>query len=205
MECIPKMKEAILLTSGLLLILSGSALAQNVPPPPAPIVESDLRDNNIRMRSVELERIKREARKMRPRESTVAMEMRFAETKKHFEKIQKLQDSIVKAYTTGKTINYSKISKSALKITKNSLRLDENLFGAEPEKNGKDPETKTVERKSVRDLIIELDNSIGIFVKSPIFQNTKVVDSNISKEAQLELRKIMEVSIRLSIEAERMN
>ncbi len=112
-----------------MFIFAGWANAQNVPPPPAPIVESDLRDNTIKMRSIDLERVKQDAWKVKPGESTKKREIKFGEIKKNFENIQKLQDRIVRVYTTGKTIDYPKISKSALKITKNAIRLDENLFG----------------------------------------------------------------------------
>ena len=115
-----------------------------------------------------------------------------------------MQDSIIKAYTTGKTINYSKISSSATNITKNALRLDENLFGAKPEKKIENKKPESIKRKSVRDLIIELDNAIGNFVKSPIFQNIKIVDSKVSKEAQSELENILRLSNMLSNEAEKM-
>ncbi len=193
------MKKTIFSGISLLFIFAVWANAQNVPPPPAPIVESDLRDNTIKMRSIDLERVKQDAWKVKPGESTKKREIKFGEIKKNFENIQKLQDRIVRVYTTGKTIDYPKISKSALKITKNAIRLDENLFGGNQEDTVEinDP----VERKSVRDLIIELDNGIGKFVKSPIFQNTKVVDSQISSETQLELRKIMKLSMMLSVVA----
>ncbi len=193
------MKKTIFSGISLLFIFAGWANAQNVPPPPAPIVESDLRDNTIKMRSIDLERVKQDAWKVKPGESTKKREIKFGEIKKNFENIQKLQDRIVRVYTTGKTIDYPKISKSALKITKNAIRLDENLFGGNQEDTVEinDP----VERKSVRDLIIDLDNGIGKFVKSPIFQNTKVVDSQISSETQLELRKIMKLSMMLSVVA----
>jgi hypothetical protein len=195
------MKQTIFWAISLLIILSGWANAQSVPPPPTPIAESDLRDNTIKMRSIDLERVKRDAEKMRAGESTKEREIRFAKIKVDFENIQKLQDSIIKAYTTGRQINYSKIRSSATSITKNALRLDENLFGAKPEKDIKNKKQETIKRKSVRDLIIELDIAIGNFVKSPIFQNTKVVDTKVSKEAQSELEKIMKLSNMLSNEA----
>lgn len=197
------MKQTTFLTISLLLILSGWVNAQ-LPPPPTPVVEADLRDNTIKMRSVELERIKREANKLNPVESTKEREIRFGEIKEDFENIQKLQDSIIKAYTTGKKINYSKISSSAMNMRKNALRLNENLFGAKPHESSKNDNSKKIENKNVRSLIIELDNLIGSFIKSPIFQNTKIVDSKISEEAQTELKNILNLSNMLSIEAEKM-
>lgn len=200
------MKRKVLLAMGLVLGLSIWADAQSVPLPPTPVAESDLRDNTIKMRSIDLERVKRDAAKIRPEDVSREQEIRFEQTKENFESIQKLQDSIIKAYTTGKTIDYSRIRKSASDISKKSLWLDRNLFGTNPEEaiEAKQSKTGPAAPKSVRDLIIELDNAIGVFVKSPIFQNTKVVDLEISKAAQLELRHIMRVSELLSIEAAKM-
>lgn len=196
------MKQTIFFAIGLLLVLSGWVNAQNVPPPPTPVVESDLRDNNIKMRSIALERVKRDASKPFRYESTKERKIRFAKVKKDFEKIQRTQDFIVKIYTTGKTINYSRIGKSAKDISQSALRLDENLFGAKPEKT--DKKQKAKKRKNVRDLIIKLDNAIGKFIKSPIFQNTKVVDSKVSREAKSDLEDIVRLSKMLSDEADRM-
>ena len=53
----------------------------------------------------------------------------------------------------------------------------------------------------MRDLIIELDNALGIFITSPIFQNTKIVEPSISEKSRLELRKIFYLSDELSWEA----
>lgn len=198
------MIKTIFFAFGSVLILSVCANAQNVPPPPTPIAEKDVRENTTKMRSIELERIKRESQKNRRVESTKEREIRFAKIKKDFEDIQKLQDSIIKTYTTGKTINYPKISKAAANMRKNALRLDENLFGAKQKKEDKNKRSKNSKQKSVRDLIIELDNAIGKFIKSPIFQNTKVVDSEVSKKAQSELEEIMRLSNMLSLEADKM-
>ncbi len=198
------MKRTVFLATGLLLLLSGWVNAQSVPPPPAPIVESDIRDNTIKMRSIELERVKREADKARPAESTREREMRFAEIKNDFEGIQKLQDAIIAAYTKGEKVNYSKIGRSAAAMRTEAFRLDKNLFGEKEERKVENKKARNNKRESVRKLIIELDNSIGRFIKSPIFQNTKIVDSKISERAQKELENIIQLSEMLSIESEKM-
>lgn len=187
----------------ILIISAGWTMAQSVPPPPTPIAESDLRDNTIKMRSVELERLKRDAHKISPREPAPNKEIRFSKIKKDFEEIQKLQDSIVNAYTAEKNINYLKISRSAADIRKHSVRLDENLFESSMDNATENKHQEKIEGKSVRDLIVELDNSIGEFVINPIFKSNKLVGSNDLQEAQIDLSRIIKLSNLLSLEAEK--
>ncbi len=196
-----QMRETAFVVICLLLILPGWVNAQNVPPPPAPVAESDLRDNSIKMRLIEIERFKRDATKPRPAESTTDREIRSAKTKENFEEIQKLQDAIIEAYTTGKSIDYARISRSASDIGNRGSWLNKNLFGANPDNPDADREKETYAQKSVRDLIIELDNAIGRFVQSPIFQEVRVVDLEVSEAARLELRNIVRLSNMLSVKA----
>jgi hypothetical protein len=167
---------------------------------PIPVFEKEIREGtSIRMRSTELERIKREANKVDTGESNIERKIKFSAIKKDFEAIQKIQDSIIKTYTTGKKINYSKIGEKAEAMTKNALRLDENLFGAKSDttikKQEEWPDTK---QKSVKNLIIELDKMIGTFVANPMFKNIKIVDLKLSKNAQSDLMKIIDLSRNLS-------
>jgi len=53
-------------------------------------------------------------------------------------------------------------------------------------------------RRSVRDLIIELDRAIGTLVTSPIFKSGKIVDSRALVKTQLDLEMIVRLSDRLS-------
>ena len=196
------MKQNYFWITGLILFASLRVGAQ-LPPPPRPVIETEIRDNSIRMRSAELERIKREADKPTV-ESTAEREIRFARVKENFENIQKLQDSIVKNYTRSKKIDYAKISSSAADITKNSLRLGENLFGEKLEKDDRDKKEEKDKPKKVPDLIVELDNAIGSFVSSPIFQNRQTIDRKISEKAEQTLREIIELSDALSKESARL-
>lgn len=190
--------------AAVLAIPTGIA-AQLAPPPPAPVTETEIRSDSLKMRSTQLERIKRDANKPRPRESSKEKEIRFAKIKKDFESIQKLQNQIIKAYTTGKEINYKKIDKSSAKIKNDALRLEENLFGLKRTDKGlKNLKQVSDKQKNVRDLIILLDNALGNFVGSPIFNNLKVVDLEQSKKARLELRKIIRISQSLSEQAKKM-
>lgn len=182
-----------------------SSVSAQVPPPGAG--DKDLRDNNIRMRSNELERVKRNANKPKTGESSSPMnaeiDTKFPEIKEDYESIQLSQDAVIKAYSTGEKIDYKQIETSAEVINKSAKRLDSNLFSSKPEKDKskKDEDQKT---KSVKDLIVELDNAIGSFVSSAMFQNLRVVDPAVAQKAQLDLTNIIEISKTLSKEAGKM-
>lgn len=182
--------------------------AQIAPPPPVPVTETEIRDDSIKMRSAQLERIKRDAKKPLLRESAKEREIRFGKVKKDFENIQKLQDKIIRTYTTGKEINYARIVRLAADLNKDALRLHKNLFGAAA---AADKKTKEKERRSagrqedVRSLIIDLDEAIGKFVGSPIFNNLKVVDLEESKKARLKLIRVIDLSRGLSAAADEPN
>lgn len=181
------MKGAVLSLIGLVLFAS-PILAQISP---HPVADAEVRDNtSIRMRSIELERLKRDANKLHPNETSREAEIRFAEVKEDFESIQKLEFSIVKSYTTGTKINYEKISELTLEMNRRSMRLGINLFNTAPEI---DPAKGTGDliRKSVRELIIELDKKLSDFVNSGLFKNHTVLDAAENAKAEADLKKVV--------------
>lgn len=195
------MKKVIFFGSILLFSMSSIAFAQV----PNPVIENEIRDvNSIRRRTIELERVKRNANDPAPKASTKEQEIKFAKVKEDFENIQKLQSSIINAYTTGDKIDYKKISELAAEMSKRSVRLDLNLFYSKSDGNDKGETVKNVKPNSVKDLIVELDKVIGIFVSSPIFKNIRLVDGEVSEKSRLDLEKIVKLSYMLSREAKKM-
>lgn len=210
-----KMKQILFLTT----LVFSTAFYSNLYGQTAPVVsgDKDLRDTNVKNRSVEMERIDREFKKDGKTKQTDAsknedkLAVKYAEIKSDFEQIQLSQDAIIKAYQTGKKINYALIGRSALELNKSAARLNSNLFlTPEEEKKaaekGKKDETENKPKpaKSVRDLIVELDNAVGSFATSPMFQNLRTVDSEVSAKARLDLEKIIEFSALLDAEARKM-
>ena len=165
------------------------------------------------MRSAELERIDRAARQNgSPQKEADRLTAIYPEIKKDYEQIQTSQDAIVKTYQSGSKIDCAQISKSALEINGGAIRLRANLFPAPPPVSaGAKKETEEDEKaekeakpaKSVRDLIVELDNAVGSFAMSPMFQNLRVVDAKVSEKAKLDLEKIIELSASLDAEAKK--
>lgn len=182
--------------------LAAAPLTAQLPPPPSPVIESDLRDNTIKMRAVELERIKRESEKPLIGGTTIENTSKFSQIKADFEDIQKKQDTLLRIYIKGEKIDHARIGKVAMTIRKSALRLDTNLFTAGP---GKPDKISPVEekRKSLKTLIFELDAAIGKFVRNEIFQNNKIVDTDAAERAQLGLQEIVRLSQAVALEANR--
>lgn len=189
------MKKSGLLVS-CILVFAVDIIAQL--PRPVPVVEMEIRSgSSIKMRSAELERVKRESNRISADDSKENL-LKFEEIKEDFENIQKLQSKVVRVYTTGKTIDFNKIGELSSEISKKAVRLERNLFEQRSEKTVND---KYLERKKVRDLIIELDGAIGNFTSGQIFKNIKLVDTENAQKSQDQLRKIIKLSGKLSIEA----
>lgn len=173
--------------------------------PPAVSDNANIADNSLKMRSAELEKTKRDeaiaaAAKFAPINKDISA--RFPQIKEDFEGLQMAQAAIITAYTTGKKIDYSLIETSANEILKKAKRLDSNLFSPGTEvldENKKDEKEK--KQKTVRDLIVELDNTIGSFVSSKIFGNIKVIEPEVAIKTRTDLIKIEKLSEELAKEA----
>ena len=213
------MRRIIILAIAILVTATFSNVSAQVAP--AGGSDSNLRDTNIKGRSNELERIDREARKEAAKKEAAKKKGKSAEQSKDelaakyddiktdYEQIQMSQDAIIRAYQSSGETNYAQIGKSASEINRSAIRLDSNLFPAPTaantdEKKQKNNEAKKEEpakeikaTKSVSDLIVDLDNAIGSFATSPMFQNLRSVDPEVSAKAKSELGKIIELSAML--------
>jgi len=175
---------------------------------PAVSDNANIVDNSIKMRSAELERVKREentaaAARFAPINKEIVT--KFPQIKEDFEGIQIAQSAIVTAYTKGKNVDYALIETSANEINKKAKRLDSNLFAPmteiKEEEKGKKKEEKA---KELKDLIVELDNTIGSFVSSKIFGNLKVIEPAVAIQTRTDLIKIQELSEKLAKEVSKL-
>lgn len=205
-------KLFILITFVGLTAICSNLYAQQGAPPGAG--DKDLGDKNIKTRSIELERVDRDARKEngktteQPAKNSVTvtnqpedkLAAKYGEIKTDYEQIQMSQDAIIKTYQGSGSIDYAQISKSAAEINESAKRLNLNLFPL-PITEGKDKEVKTT--KSVRDLIVDLDNSVGSFATSSMFQNLRLINPKVAIKAQSDLKNVIELSAMLNAEAQK--
>src|SRR5258708_551980 len=210
------MKKFILLIFMIFSALVSSNLHAQLTPAgagaPAGAGDKNLGDDSIKMRSIEMNRIKREAQSAEaatfaPINKDIAA--KFPQIKEDFEGIQISEAAIITAYTTGKTIDYGLIESSADGIYKKAKRLDSNLFAAavdkkvDPSSDDK-PKQKPEKTKGIRDLIIELDSTIGSFVSSKIFGNIRVIEPDVAIKTRTDLLRILDLSEKLSLEAKKL-
>jgi len=216
------MKKLILSVSFVLLFgLSASIFAQVMPPGSS---DKNLDDRNVKDRSIELDKAKREAEKSDKNEQTT--QLKFTEIKEDFEKIQMLQNGIIEAYTKGKQVDYAKISVNADEMSKSGTRLKGNLFATvvEEKKDSKDAKKSKDKKKEVvqttstiptevkpeqplptdvKTLIVELDNTLIAFTGNPMFTNPKVVSAADNVKAKADLDRVIKLSAALNQEADK--
>lgn len=195
---------------GFLAFLVSSISAQFVSP--LPVAETEVRDNSsVKMRSLELDRIKRDAKKKNVENLGPASVNNFLEIKADFEQIQVLESNIVTVYTTGKQIEYKKIAVFSAEINQSASRLKKNLFSLQNNdpkndqiKSSDDPkiQEKTL-LDDVKNLIVELDNTISRFVNNPIFQTPKKAKLKEKEKAKADLEQVIRLSVALNQEAEK--
>ncbi len=143
---------------------------------------------NIKNRSLEMERIKRESYKRPTEDSTV----RFPEIKEDFEKMQKINSDVLQPLFAKSPSNYAALLKAAAEINHRASRLNSNLFSLESEKDKEN--NKLSESPNLKSLIAKLDQSINNFVHSSIFQNIQVVNPDDSVKARKDLEMVIKIS-----------
>ncbi len=172
--------------------------------------DKNLGGDDIRTRSVEMERIKRDAEAGAAGTANNTPALRFQQIKEDFEKIQFLQDQIITYYTKTKVIDYAKISSNAGEVTKGSTRLKANLFPVTPDekKNAKKPKIAAAAAdptpNDVKTLIVDMDNTLAAFVGNPIFANPKGSSATDNAKARKDLVLLISLSAALKYSAERM-
>lgn len=147
---------------------------------------------DIKKRSIELERMKREADK---RPISENFKLKFPEIKEDFEQIQKLNNEILQLTAVKTPINYSSVFKFVSEIKRRAMRLKSNLFSVEPtdDKEAKN-KRQIIETQDIKALLDILDKSINSFVHSSLFQNLNLVNPKELLSAQKDLETAIETS-----------
>jgi hypothetical protein len=194
------------------LVCCADVHAQFAPPGAG---DKNLENRDIKDRSIELERVKRDAEKPDRKDQKAAPTppaVNFQQVKEDFETIQKLQDDIVSAYSKSKEINYKQISADSAQMNQSALRLESNLFPpVEKKKDNKKasqevtaPVSEPILPKDVKSLIVEQDSALGSFVSSPMFTNPQVVNPDSSAKAHADLQRLIKLSAALQVEADKL-
>jgi hypothetical protein len=199
----------------LLIIFAGVVCCADVRAQIAPPGAGDksLENRDIKDRSIELERVKREAEKPdRKNQNPPAPAVNFQQVKEDFETIQKLEDGIISAYSKSKEINYTQISEDSAQMNRSAMRLESNLFPpVEKKKDNKkaaqETNTQAAEPalpQDIKSLIVEQDNTLAAFVSNPMFTNPQVVNQESNKKAHSDLQRLIRLSAALQQEADKL-
>ncbi len=185
------MMKKFLITFLLLGVSVAATLAQST----AEQAVKNARDrfSDIKNRSIEMERIKREANKRTVGENFT---LKFSEIKEDFERIQKINDDLLRLTAAETPPNYPTVLKFVSEVNRRAARLQSNLFPAEPElkKEAKNKQPISDESPKVKTLLAALDKSINSFVHSSLFQNINLVNTADSLKAQKDLETVINVS-----------
>ena len=182
--------------------------------PPGGIPTGNPRDRATedKIRSDEMERIKRDAEKPEDK----ALTPRFPAIKEDFEQIQLINNDVLQTGTGGAR-DYKLISAAADEIKQRATRLKTNMFPATTEKTP--PTKRQAEREAnkeahveetapveptLKSLLAGLDSAIQSFVSNPVFTNLNVVDVQKSAQARLALEQVIKLSTLLGKEADRL-
>jgi hypothetical protein len=193
-----------LLLSIVIVLVATLAVAGQAHVPPAGASDKNLRDStsDVKGRSNELERVKREIEKPAS-ETATNTAPGFSQIKEDFERIQIINSDVLQVNAPQGIPRHEQIAEAAAEMERRALRLKTSLFAPKPVKQAKEKAPNPPEQES-KALLPALDQAIADFTHSPIFQNTGIADAEDIANAQKELEKIIKLSGDIKVEAARL-
>ena len=181
-----------------LLLLDAGLTAAQVPGPPGGISTGSPRDKAIedKLRSDEIERVKRAAEKPEPRPDP-----EFPRIKEDFERIQIINNDVLQAQATAAAPDYARLAAAAGEIKKRAERLKLKLFPPDAEKQAKTKEPDGPQ--DLPSLLAALDNALAGFVANPMFQSLRVVNTQSAAQAKRALESVIKLSGKVRQAADR--
>jgi hypothetical protein len=174
--------------------------------PPAGGSDKDLKDStsDVKGRSNEIERVKRDLEKPESETTTSAAPPGFSQIKEDFERIQIINSDVLQVNASSGLPAYERIAEAAAEMEKRAVRLKTNLFAPKPVKQAKEKAPSATEQQELKALLPALDKAIADFTHSPIFQGTGVANAADIANAQKELEKVINFSGDIKVEADRL-
>jgi len=210
------MRSALFFAAIFVLFFSFSLIAQPPGAAPAGAGDKNITVDNTKTRSIELERVKRDAEKPDRTKQDAPPPVNFQQVKEDFESIQRMQDDIIAAYSKGSAIDYGRISTDSAQLNQSAVRLESNLFPPPPpappekRKEKKKPVEQTVAQPEqllptdLKSLIVEQDSCVGSFVTNPMFTNPQVVNPDNIAKAHADLLRLIKLSVILQQESDKL-
>jgi hypothetical protein len=183
-------------TGALSLVLAPSVQAQQ--PNPIDVFNAERArqraENEVRRA---LEDIRQNTRKPVPdQRQRLAL---LAQIKEDFNLIQVLNNEMIRAAFTARTLDYDSLSDKAADLKKRASRLKNSIKFYDEKDEVKDERkslksSDTVDDKQLKTSLIALRQLIGGFVTNPVFQNPGVLNIPSSAKANRDLQDIIELS-----------
>lgn len=177
---------------------SSPAQLPGVPPTPSGNPRDKMTEDRIR--SAEIERVRREA--LKPEKETEPP--RFPEIKDDFEKIQLIVADLSRPEAAAGVPDYGRVAGAVEEVGKRAERLRSNLFPPKHDRRPAKKAGKKPEPGDWKELLAALDSAVTSFVHNPTFTNLKVVDAEDSARARSDLDRVIRLSDLLRREAERL-
>lgn len=191
-------RRFILLTAIFILTLAAGLVAQ-VPGPPGGMPTGSPRDKAIedKLRSDEIERVKRDAEKP----TANRPDPEFPRIKEDFEQIQLVNADVLQAQPRAAAPDYARLAEAAADVKKRAERLKASLFPPGTDKQSKDKDKEQEKdadgSQDLSALLTELDNAITGFVSNPMFQNLRVVEPDSTAKARRDLTRVIKLSAKI--------
>lgn len=182
----------------------GRAPVAHHPPPtekPNPIPSAP----SVRERQLIMDEMSRELGKGSPPRKSE--ELRMTEIAEDYRDLQQVNNKMMANVMRAPAPDYKLIAGSVVDIRKRAERLRENLALPAPEaKVEAKPEPKPIEDAAgMKAALLALDRSIMSFVRSPLFKNTDVLDTEAAAKAGHDLDEVIERSRLAAKDAERLS
>jgi hypothetical protein len=171
---------------------AGGPQPHHAPQPARP--DAVPRQPSVRERQLVMDELRREMdRGAQPRKSE---ELRMSEIAEDYRDLQQVNNKMMAATMRAAAPDYELINKSAADIRRRAERLRENLALPAPEaKEEKRAEPKPAgDAAGMKAALLALDRSIMSFVRSPLFKNTDVLDTEAAAKAARDLAEVIERS-----------
>lgn len=175
-----------------LLIISVAATPAQSNPEQA-ILNARKESSDIKNRSIELERMKRETNEINANKNN---ELKFPQIKQDFEQIQQLSSKLFQLTAVKTNVSYKSIFNFVSDINRRAARRKSNLFTVKIKENKDLKNKKQIvgESRNIKILLDDLDNSINSFVHNSMFQNIHIVNTDDSLKAREDLETVIEAS-----------
>jgi hypothetical protein len=164
--------------------------------------ERDLNDREIELRSWNLKILSLSANKQ-PK-SKMRPEQALAQVQEDFTRIQVLNKNLVFSISDKRPLDYKFLTKSVSEIRKRSERLNENLALPNADKTEIASPTAVTNPTQLKLSVLRLGNLIYSFTNNPFFKEPEVIDTEHTVKARRELLEIVELSVQIKKDSERL-